>query len=148
MREIAGGILVLAGAVLIAAGIVADAVTSGRGGFGSAGCVMGTVVGLVGGVFLLGGPLRRLWDAIPVDDKKASARRADAESDVRGLGMRVSRGRALAVIALATAIAAALIALVTAPAFIYRGIKKSQLEYAEKVYEATRRAEEKVKKLK
>lgn len=79
MREIAGGILVLAGAVLIAAGIIADAVTRGGGSFGNAGYVLGTVVGLLGGVFLLGGPLRRLWDAIPVDDKRSNSRRADAE---------------------------------------------------------------------
>jgi hypothetical protein len=70
MREVAGAILVLAGSVLVAAGIVADPVTRGQGGHGNAGYVLGAVAGLAGIVMLLGGPLRRAWDAIPADGKR------------------------------------------------------------------------------
>jgi drug/metabolite transporter (DMT)-like permease len=72
MREVSGAILVLAGSVLIAAGIVADAVSRDPGARGTAGYVLGAVVGLVGIVLLLGGALRRGWDSIPVDDKRAA----------------------------------------------------------------------------
>jgi hypothetical protein len=73
MREVAGAILVLAGSVLIAAGIVADAVSRDQGGRGTAGYVLGAVVGLVGVVLLLGGAVRRAWEAIPADDQRAAA---------------------------------------------------------------------------
>jgi drug/metabolite transporter (DMT)-like permease len=73
MREVAGAILVLAGSVLIAAGIVADAVSREQGGHGNTGYVLGGILGLVGLVLLLAGPLRRGWDAIPVDDKRTAA---------------------------------------------------------------------------
>ena len=70
MREVVGAILVLAGSVLIAAGIVADALSRDQGGHGNAGYVLGAIVGLVGVALLVGGALRRGWDAIPVDDRR------------------------------------------------------------------------------
>jgi hypothetical protein len=73
MREVASAILVLSGSVLIAAGIVADAVTGGRGGHGTVGYVLGAIVGLVGAARLLGASLRRAWDAIPVDDRRTTS---------------------------------------------------------------------------
>lgn len=76
MREVAGAVLVLAGSVLIAAGIVADAVSGDRGGHGTAGYVLGAIVGLVGAKRLLVGPLRRGWDAIPVDEKQTTSPRS------------------------------------------------------------------------
>jgi hypothetical protein len=75
MREIAGAILVLAGSVLIGAGIVADAVARDRGGHGYAAYVLGAVVGLVGTGLLVAGPVRRGWDAIPVEDLGTNAPR-------------------------------------------------------------------------
>ena len=68
MREVAGAILVLAGSVLVAAGIVADAVSRDQGGHGNAGYVLGAIVGLVGVALLVSMRPRRAWDAIPVDD--------------------------------------------------------------------------------
>ncbi len=44
-----------------------------RGGHGNAGYVLGAIVGLVGVVLLVGGTLRRAWDAIPVDDKRTNS---------------------------------------------------------------------------
>jgi drug/metabolite transporter (DMT)-like permease len=70
MREVAGAILVLAGSVLIAAGVVADALPRDHGGHGNTGYVLGAIVGLVGVALLVGGTLRRAWDAIPVDERR------------------------------------------------------------------------------
>jgi hypothetical protein len=81
MREVSGAILVLAGSVLVAAGIVADAVARDHGGHGTAGYVLGAVLGLAGLAMLLGGRLRRAWDAIPADGKRpATGRDATADS--------------------------------------------------------------------
>ena len=68
MREVAGSILVLAGSVLVAAAIVADALSRDKSGHDNTGYVLGTIVGLVGVVLLVSGTIRRAWDAIPVDD--------------------------------------------------------------------------------
>jgi hypothetical protein len=70
MRTVAGAILILAGSVLVAAGMIADAVTRGEGNHLVAGCVLGAVVGLVGIAVFVSGTLKRAWDAIPVDEKK------------------------------------------------------------------------------
>jgi drug/metabolite transporter (DMT)-like permease len=75
MKEVAGAILVLAGSVLIAAGIVADALTRDQSGHGNAGYLLGAAVGIVGIVLLLSGTLRRAWDSIPVDDKPSGRSR-------------------------------------------------------------------------
>jgi len=72
MREVVGAILILAGSVLVAAGIVADAVTRGEGGYGNAGYVLGAIAGLTGIVMLFGGGIRRAWDAIPTDGKSTA----------------------------------------------------------------------------
>jgi hypothetical protein len=72
MRAIVGAILIVGGSVLIAAGIIADGVNRGQGGHGTAGYVLGGFVGVVGMGLLVGGALKRAWDAIPVDEKKPS----------------------------------------------------------------------------
>ncbi|HJZ89947.1 MAG TPA: hypothetical protein VKE40_03690 [Gemmataceae bacterium] len=69
MREIAGAVLVLAGSVLMAAGIVADAVTAGHGNNSTPGYVLGSIVGLIGFAFLFANIARRAWDAIPVENQ-------------------------------------------------------------------------------
>jgi hypothetical protein len=78
MREIAGALLVLAGSVLMAAGIVADAVTAGHGNYGTPGYVLGSIVGLIGFAFLFANIVRRAWEAIPVEDQSATKPRGPA----------------------------------------------------------------------
>ena len=73
MREIAGAILVLAGSVLFAAGIIADAASRDVRAQGNFGYVLGAVVGLVGVWMLVASALRRAWDAIPVDNKPTTS---------------------------------------------------------------------------
>lgn len=74
MREMTGAILVLAGSVLVAAGLVADGLTHGSsGGYGTCGYVLGAIAGIPGLLFLFGGTLRRAWDAIPTDEKRPEA---------------------------------------------------------------------------
>ena len=70
MRAVVGAILILAGSVLVAAGIIADGVNKGQGAHGTTGYVLGSLVGLVGIAVLLSETLRRAWDAIPIDEKK------------------------------------------------------------------------------
>jgi uncharacterized membrane protein YeaQ/YmgE (transglycosylase-associated protein family) len=67
MRAEVGATLVLAGSVLIGAGLIADAIWSSQG---SVGYILGAIVGVVGIVALIAGPLKRAWDAIPVDRKR------------------------------------------------------------------------------
>lgn len=80
MREVTGAILVLAGSVLITGGIVADAVARDQKGHGNSGYVLGAIIGLVGVGLLFGGMLRRGWDAIPVDGKRAGAPKSGSVS--------------------------------------------------------------------
>jgi hypothetical protein len=70
MREVSGAILVLAGSILIAAGIVADAVGRYQAGPAKVGYVLGAVIGLVGVALLVGGVLRRAWEAIPAGEER------------------------------------------------------------------------------
>ena len=70
MRAIAGAIVLLAGAVLFAAGILADAITRDHGNYGNAGYILGVILGLIGIAMIVSNPLRRVWDAIPVDRKQ------------------------------------------------------------------------------
>ena len=69
MGALVGAVLILAGSVLIGAGIIADGFNRGHGN-GFAGYVLGAIVGFVGFLFLVSGPLMRA--AIPVDEKKPS----------------------------------------------------------------------------
>jgi hypothetical protein len=73
VREVVGAILVLAGCVLGAAGLIADALTRGQGKYGDPAYVIGGIVVLVGVVLLFGDAIRRGWDAIPVDDKRPNS---------------------------------------------------------------------------
>jgi hypothetical protein len=68
MREMSGAILILAASILIAGGVVADAITWDKGRFGNPAYVLGAIVGVVGLAFLFGRALRRAWDAIPVEN--------------------------------------------------------------------------------
>ena len=68
MRAVIGAILILAASVLVAAGIIAEAVSQGR--YGTPGYVLGGLVGMVGLVALASGALKRAWDAVPVDENK------------------------------------------------------------------------------
>lgn len=70
MRGIAGAILVLAGSILFAAGIVAVAVTTKSNPNTPIAYALGSVIGIVGLFMLVAGVLKRGWDAIPVDDSK------------------------------------------------------------------------------
>jgi hypothetical protein len=83
MREVAGAVVVLAASILIAAGVLAEAVTRGIGGYGTLAYVLGSVVGVAVVVLLLGGALRRWWDDIPTDDRGSQSPRPDnpAERD-------------------------------------------------------------------
>ena len=63
MRAIVGAILVLSGSVLVAAGIIASAMPSGMPD-AMVGYVGGCMLGGVGFVVLLAGPLRRGWASI------------------------------------------------------------------------------------
>jgi hypothetical protein len=69
MREVAGAILILAGSVLVAAGVIAEAITKGHDGYGNLGYVLGAIAALAGIVMLSSGGVRRAWDAIPTDAK-------------------------------------------------------------------------------
>lgn len=71
MRELAGAVLVLAASILIAGGLVADAVTWDKGKFGNPAYVLGAIVGVIGLAFLFGRALRGAWDAIPVENEPA-----------------------------------------------------------------------------
>ena len=64
MRDtnITGALLVLAGAVLIAAGIIGDSV--GDSGYGIAGYVFGGVIGGTGILMIVAGPIKRCWVAL------------------------------------------------------------------------------------
>jgi hypothetical protein len=66
MREVAGAILVLAGSILIGAGMIAAALHGHGADLAS---ILGIVVGLAGIAMMVSGPLRRAWDAIPTDTK-------------------------------------------------------------------------------
>ena len=74
MRSIAGAILILGGAILIGAGIIAHEVGTGRSSHAEAGYILGGLLAVVGITILVAGPLKRGWDAIPVDEKKPRPR--------------------------------------------------------------------------
>lgn len=77
MREIAGAIIVLAGAVLAAAGIVAEAV---RPSDNNVGYVLGVIVGCIGIGVLSSGTVRRAWDAIPTDPPRKAASKLETHT--------------------------------------------------------------------
>jgi hypothetical protein len=66
MQPVAGAILVLAGSVLISAGIIADELARGTGrGPANDGYVLGVIVGLAGTGMLLYRTLAGWWESIP-----------------------------------------------------------------------------------
>ena len=67
MNAIAASVVILAGAILVAAGVVAEAVKTQTGTLGIA---VGFLLLLIGGVVFVGGVLKPTWDAIPVDGKR------------------------------------------------------------------------------
>ena len=67
MNTIAASVVILAGAMLVAAGVVAEAVKAQTGTLGIA---VGFLLLLIGGVVFVGGAFKPMWDAIPVDAKK------------------------------------------------------------------------------
>lgn len=69
MRAIVGAILILAGSVLGGAGIIAHDLGKSTSAHALAGYFLGGVLAVVGIAVLIAGPLRRGWDAIPVEDK-------------------------------------------------------------------------------
>jgi hypothetical protein len=69
MRAVAGAILILAGSVLFAAGIIADGVNKGQGGYGNAGYFLGAGVVAFGVVVFLSKAAKRAWEGIPVEEK-------------------------------------------------------------------------------
>ena len=70
MRALLGAILILAGSILVAAGIIAHDLGSSTRGHADAGYFLGGLLTTFGFAALLAGPLKRGWDAIPVDKKK------------------------------------------------------------------------------
>ena len=71
MRAIVGAILILAGSVLIGAGIIAHDIGSSTSAHAENGYFLGGLLAVVGIAVLIAGPLKRGWDAIPVDQKKS-----------------------------------------------------------------------------
>ena len=70
MHSLAAPIVVLAGAIVFSAGMIAEALKPNAG---QAGYVVGGLLLVLGGV----GLLKPLWDAIPVDGKKAKSDKTD-----------------------------------------------------------------------
>lgn len=69
MREIAGAIVILAGAVLIAAGMIVDGINHSRGGYGVPGYFLGGIVGFVGVLVCASGSIKRGRDETPTEDE-------------------------------------------------------------------------------
>ena len=61
MQALVGSILILAGSVLVASGIIADAIP---------GYVLGALLGIAGIITMLGKLLRRYWFGSPVADEQ------------------------------------------------------------------------------
>ena len=70
MRAIVGVLFILAASVLVGAGIIAHDTGSSTSSHASAGYFLGGLLAVVGIAVLIAGPLKRGWDAIPVDEKK------------------------------------------------------------------------------
>jgi uncharacterized membrane protein len=64
MRAIVGAILILAASVLVGAGIISHGMGSSSGGH----AIAGYLLAVIGTALLMAGPLKRGWDAIPVDE--------------------------------------------------------------------------------
>ncbi|MDA0282429.1 MAG: hypothetical protein O3B13_09115 [Planctomycetota bacterium] len=67
MRAIVGAILIFAASVLVGAGIIAHALDSTSSGHAEAGYFLGGLLAVGGIAHLMVGPLKRDWDAIPVN---------------------------------------------------------------------------------
>ncbi|MBU0719683.1 MAG: hypothetical protein KJ749_15675 [Planctomycetes bacterium] len=76
MRAVIGSVLILAASVLVGSGIIAHDIglsTSDHAAAGThaaAGYFLGGLLAVIGIAVLMAGPLKRGWDAIPVDEKK------------------------------------------------------------------------------
>ncbi len=71
MAGIVGAILILASSVLVGAAIIAHStVMPSTTLHAVVGYFLGGLLAVIGFAVLLAGPLKRVWDAIPVDDKK------------------------------------------------------------------------------
>jgi hypothetical protein len=70
----AASTVVLAGAIIFSAGVIAEAM---KGYAATAAFVLGTLLVLVGGVVFAAGVLKPFWDAIPVDGKKREGKKTD-----------------------------------------------------------------------
>ncbi len=66
MPAVIGAILILASSVLVGAGIIAHG-TGAASGPALAGYFLGGLLAVVGIALIMAGPLKRGWDAIPVD---------------------------------------------------------------------------------
>src|SRR6185312_5157182 len=82
-REIAGAIVVLAGSLLVATGVIAEAMGARVPGT-NGGCWFGGFVIFGGFVYLFGGTLRRIWDAIgtQTSERAREKERSPAESRI------------------------------------------------------------------
>ena len=67
MRGLSGALLVLSGAVLLSAALIADAVVTQGPGVGKFAYVLGSAIGALGLLLVVAGPLKEAWDAIPVE---------------------------------------------------------------------------------
>ncbi len=74
MQGIVGAVLILAGSVLVASGIIVHGTVSLPILPAMAGYVLGALLFVIGLAVLLAGPVKRLWDAIPVDELKPTSR--------------------------------------------------------------------------
>ena len=70
MGAIVGAILILASSVLVGAGIIAHDMGTSTSSHAPAGYFLGGLLAVLGIAILIAGPLKRGWDAIPVDEKK------------------------------------------------------------------------------
>lgn len=74
MQAVVGAILILAGSVLVGAGIIVHGTKSIASGPAVGGYFLGALLSVIGLALLIAGPLKRCWDAIPVDELKPKDR--------------------------------------------------------------------------
>ena len=74
MQAVVGAILILAGSVLVGSGIIVHGTGSIVSGPAMGGYCLGASLSVIGFAVLLAGPLKRLWDAIPVDKLNPKSR--------------------------------------------------------------------------
>lgn len=72
MRAVVGAVLAHAGCMLIAAGILANDLGSSTYSHSNAGYIIGGALLALGLIVIIAGPLKRGWDAIPVEESSKS----------------------------------------------------------------------------